>query len=182
MEDALGAPWAAWEVVAPWAALARVEGPAGGPKVTEYALALSTTRAAEPAAAAPPKGLRAWRSGAVVTEARRSGARVDDATGALTLIDLHGQVHGDARDGRNVAGTIEVHGALSDAGRVPTVARPSSEDLALRQRLVPEQRELLAGLPVTHPLPVPPPKPGAHPPAAAAAAKAPAAAPKGPAR
>jgi hypothetical protein len=39
------------------------------------------------------------------------------------------------------------------------VTAPAAEDLALRQRTVPEQRELLGGLPSTRVPPPAPPKP-----------------------
>jgi hypothetical protein len=39
------------------------------------------------------------------------------------------------------------------------VTAPPAEDLALRQRIVPEQRDLLAGLPSTRLPPPAPPKP-----------------------
>jgi hypothetical protein len=165
--DALGAPWAGWEIAAPWAALARSDGRVGAAQVTSYRITRAAARTDVPSAATT--GLRAWRADAVVT-ALDGNAGVDVATGALTNIDLSAKftARRDGRDGdqgdqgNQVMGAIEIHGALTDIGRVDAVARPTFEDLALRQRIVPEQRELLGGLPVTHPLPAPPPKPGAH--------------------
>jgi hypothetical protein len=51
-----------------------------------------------------------------------------------------------------------VHGALADLGATAAVVAPPAEDLALRQRIVPEQRELLGGLPSTRLPPAAPPK------------------------
>jgi hypothetical protein len=41
---------------------------------------------------------------------------------------------------------VEVHAAVSDAGATPAIERPAAEELSLRQRTVPEARELLQGL------------------------------------
>jgi hypothetical protein len=160
LEEALGAPWAAWELAAPWAVVA--ETPAtGGSTATESRLSRAAARTEDPATAATAKGLRAWRASAVVTDV--SGhAVVDDATGALMQVDLTAKFT-TKRDGHDLAGTVEVHGALTDVGHVPAIERPASEDLALRQRTVPEQHELLLGLPATHPPPAQPQKPGAAP-------------------
>jgi hypothetical protein len=150
LEEAVGAPWAAWEIAAPWAA---IESAASNTGVTEYRLARAAVRTEDPAARESQKGLRAWRADAVVD--RLSGrAVVDDATGALKELELSAAFTA-KRDGRDLKGTIDVKGALTDAGATAAVAPPEAEDLALRQRVVPEQRELLGGLPSTR---LPPPK------------------------
>jgi hypothetical protein len=43
-------------------------------------------------------------------------------------------------------GRIEVHTTLSDVASTPPIARPAAEELVLRQRTVPEAKELLHGL------------------------------------
>jgi hypothetical protein len=172
LEEGLGAPWAAWEVAAPYARLER--GPAsavGGVKATLYQLARATARTEDPATRATDKGLRAWRAG-VVVDTLTGRALVDDATGAVLAVDVSATFT-TKRDGRDLKGSVEVHGALTDVGATPAVTAPPAEDLALRQRTVPEQRELLAGLPTTHPPPQAPPKPVVR----AAPAATPAAAP-----
>ncbi len=72
-------------------------------------------------------------------------ALIDDATGALMAIDLTVGFQSKTESG-DEAGTIEVHTALSDVASTPPVERPSAEELVLRQRTVPEARELLRGL------------------------------------
>jgi hypothetical protein len=81
-----------------------------------------------------------------VTVSALSGqVAIDDASGAVLQADL--QTTFTAKQGnRSVRGEIEVHTALSDVARTPPVERPPAQDLALRQRIVPEQRELLQGL------------------------------------
>jgi hypothetical protein len=183
VEEALGAPWAAWEVVQPYAAIQRDGAQTvAGRAATEYKLSRATARTDDPSAQVPATGLRAWRAGIVVSDL--SGrALVDDATGALLQLDIAAKFT-TKRDGRALAGAVDVHGALSDVGATAEIPRPASEDLALRQRIAPEERELLGGLPRTRPLPQPAPKlrgagaplPGATAPKAVAPA-APAAAP-----
>jgi hypothetical protein len=167
LEEALGAPWAAWEIAAPWAQIQRGGAGAG---TTEYRLSRASARTDDPAAIATDKGLRAWRADVVVDQL--SGrAVVDDATGALRDFELSAAFT-TKRDGKSLKGALEVHGALADVGATAAVVAPPAEDLALRQRIVPEQRELLGGLPSTR---LPPPAPTKAP----KTPRAPAAAPKG---
>ena len=166
LEEALGAPWAAWEIAAPWAAIQRAGAGAGA---TEYRLSRASFRTDDPALASD-KGLRAWRAGVVVDQL--SGrAVVDDATGALRELELTAAFT-TQRDGKDLKGSIEVRGALTDVGAAAAIVAPAAEDLALRQRIVPEQKELLGGLPSTRLPPPAPPKSARKPPAAAPATTA----------
>jgi hypothetical protein len=161
LEEALGAPWAAWEIAAPYATITRGGSElVGGAKATENHVTRAAARVTDPAGAAGNKGLRAWRADAVVSDLA-GRALVDDATGALVKIDLTATFTA-KRDGRALAGALEVHGALDAIASTPAVARPASEDLAMRQRIVPEQRELLAGLPSVRLPPAAPQKPVAR--------------------
>ena len=177
LEEALGAPWAAWEIAAPYAAIARGGSElVGGAKATEYRVTRATARTEDPATRATDKGLRAWRAGLVVSDLA-GRALVDDATGALVKIDL-AATFTTKRDGRDLRGALEVHGALDGVASTPSVTRPASEDLALRQRIVPEQRELLAGQPSVRLPPPAPPTPVARGVAATPAASTQAAKPQ----
>jgi hypothetical protein len=158
LEDALGAPWAAWELAAPWASITTTP---GGAKTVESRISRAMARTEDPATDATATGLRAWRAAAVVTALDGRGI-VDDAKGTLSQVELMVKFT-TKRDGRDLAGQLEVRGALTDVGNVPAIARPPSEELALRQRTVSEQRELLAGLPATHPPPAQPQKPDTAP-------------------
>jgi hypothetical protein len=166
LEEALGAPWAAWEIAAPWAAIQRAGAGAGS---TEYRISRAAARTEDPEALATDKGLRAWRAG-VAVDTLSGRALVDDATGALRELELT-STFTTKRDDKDLKGSIDVRGVLADVGATAAVAAPPAEDLALRQRIVPEQRELLGGLPSTR-LPPPAPPKGSR--------AAPAAAPKTP--
>jgi hypothetical protein len=137
------------------AAIARVGAKASnGRGATEYKLsrAVAATAPAGPA----PAGLRAWRAHVAVDEVA-GRALVDDATGALVNVELAAKFT-TKRDGRDLHGAADVRVAVTDVGATPTIVAPPAETLAGRQRLVPEQRELLAGLPSTRGLPPGPPR------------------------
>jgi hypothetical protein len=141
LEEGLGAPFGAFELCA-----ARLEatgaGPVAGP-ATAYTLALGRGAAA-PQPGLSFSGLRAWR-GAASVDALSGRAVVDDASGALLGFDLTATFEAKGESGPE-RGTVEVHAAVSDAGATPAIERPAAEELSLRQRTVPEARELLQGL------------------------------------
>jgi hypothetical protein len=164
LEEALGGPWAAWELAQPYAKVQRVGAQTyGGARATEYRLTRGEARVDDPAAQPPATGLRGWRATAVVSELQ-GRALVDDASGALLQLDLTAKFKA-KREGRDLDGTVEVHGALTEIASTAAIERPPHEDMALRQRIVPEQKELLAGLPTTRSLPAQAPKPKAAQPA-----------------
>jgi hypothetical protein len=141
LEEGLGAPWAAYELCAPRLA-AETSGAVDG-RAVGYALALGNG-AAVAARALPLTGMRAWRGTASI-DTLSGRAVVDDATGALLGFDLTAtfEARGESAPER---GTVEVHAAVSDAGATPAIERPAAEELSLRQRTVPEARDLLRGL------------------------------------
>lgn len=152
LEEALGGPWAAFELMAPRARVARAGNElVGGVKATVFQLSLgdggkSGAKSGERAAvgSAPLVANRAWRKTAVVD--KLSGrVVVDDATGALLKADLTATFNASGESGP-VQGSIEVHGALTEVAATPPVERPLAEELSLRQRTLPEQKELLRGL------------------------------------
>jgi hypothetical protein len=150
LEQGLGAPWAAFELCAPRAHVEKT-GAAAGSAATGYALTLGDgTTAAKTKPALPLVGLRGWR-GSVTIDELAGRALVDDATGALLAIDLTSEFKAQGENGPQ-QGTIEVHAAVSDVGATPAIERPAADELVLRQRTVPEARELLHGLaePATH--------------------------------
>jgi len=147
LQEALGGPWAAYEIGG--ARIQAVEGAqdlVGGARATRYVMTMAPgkTKGSKVAAPAHLYGLRGWRAAAEVTSIT-GRAVVDNATGALMAIDLTVafQTKGEAGDEQ---GRIEVHTALSDVASTPPIARPPAEELVLRQRTVPEAKELLRGL------------------------------------
>jgi hypothetical protein len=151
LEEALGAPWAAFELAAPASRVTRSgEELVAGAKASVYDLALDPDRKPGqlPAGARPAVGLRGWRKDATV-QAVSGRAVIDDRTGAAVRVDLNVRFAAKPQDGP-VAGTIQVHAELSEIASTAPIARPEppqAQELAFRQRIVPEQRELLRGLP-----------------------------------
>jgi hypothetical protein len=154
LEQGLGGPWSLYELVAPAAAVADAAGEAnGGAKSTVFSLTLGHASEQAPKSGGPLYGMRAWRESAKI-DALAGQVVADDATGALTRVELSARFTAKGPTGP-VAGTLEVHATLTDAGAVAPIARPDAEELALRQRTVPEQRELLRGLVQSRPAPRP---------------------------
>jgi hypothetical protein len=147
LAEGLGAPAAAFELCAPQAHIekSRAEHEVG-PAYTAYELSLGeATKSAAPAL--PLVGLRAWR-GNVALDKLTGRAVVDDATGALVAFELTAAwgVKGPNGEGAAEQGTVEVHAALTEVGATAAIERPAADELVLRQRTVPEARELLRGL------------------------------------
>ena len=161
LEQGLGGPDAVFELCASHARVTRAGSELyGGAKATVYEIALgdeaqaSERSEARRPGALPLAGLRAWRAGASFDQVAGRVA-IDDASGAVMKADLVARFSAKA-EGGPVTGEAEVHAVLTDVAATPAIERPASEELASRQRIVPEQRELLRGLAVTHPVPEPP--------------------------
>ena len=151
LEEALGGPFAAFELVAPSARVAKTGSElVGGTRATVFELQLGEGK---PAVIAPEKGhlgsapfvgLRAWRAGAAI-ESLSGRVVVDDASGALVRCDLSAKFTAKPESGA-VQGAVDVHTVLTEVAGVATIEKPAAEDLVMRQRTLPEQRELLRGL------------------------------------
>jgi hypothetical protein len=151
LEEALGGPWAAWDVAAPFAIIAHhpvdLE---GGRKGEEYKVSKSDRRNRK--AVKIPPGVRHWRSSTSVLELT-GNITLDRTTSALWKADLvtvfaaqRSPEGGGSGQGEPVVGTVDVQAQIDQVGKVPPIARPAAEELSLRQRIVPEQKELLGGL------------------------------------
>ncbi len=144
LEEGLGGPWSVFELAAPRAKVDKTGTDlVGGAQATVYALSLAEGTAAVPPAR-PFSGLRAWR-GAVTIDALTGRAVVDDASGALLGMDLTVAFETKTEAGPE-QGTVEVHALVSDMAATTPIERPAADELVLRQRTVPEARELLRGL------------------------------------
>lgn len=151
LEEALGGPWAAWEVAAPYAIIKHRPAPTvGGRKGEEYRVSKSERRHRKPAKI--PPGMRHWRTSASVLELNGDMA-VDAATSALLKSDFvvvfaAQRPSESVNDPPNepVVGTVDVQTTIDGIGTTPPIAKPVDEELSLRQRIVPEQKELLGGL------------------------------------
>jgi hypothetical protein len=151
LEEALGGPWAAWEVAAPYAIIAHHPVDlGGGRKGEEYQVSKSDRRNRKPVKI--PPGMRHWRTNANVMELN-GRMTLDTATSALWKSDLvtvfAAQRSPDVENdhpGEPVVGTVDVQTLIDEVGVVPSIIQPAAEELSLRQRIVPEQKELLGGL------------------------------------
>jgi hypothetical protein len=147
LEEALGAPWAAFELIAPGARTtdAGSELMGGAPaSVVELALADGQPSGLPAPGAAAFSGMRTWR-GTVALRTLSGRIVLDDATGALAKADISATFAGKSEN-NPIQGSLEVHAVLSDIANTPAIERPPAEELVLRQRILPEQRELLRGL------------------------------------
>jgi hypothetical protein len=144
LEEALGAPFAVFDLVARRARVTRAGADViGGSPATVFELQPSDGARSEKRQAL--EGLRKWRNNASI-DALSGRLVVDDATGALVRCDLTAKFATTAGDQKPVQGTVEVHSLLSEVASTAAIDKPASEDLAMRQRTLPEQRELLRGL------------------------------------
>jgi hypothetical protein len=137
LAEALGAPWAAWEMVR---RQVEVEKSAGA----GYRFKLGGRIARLPAGFAPAEGLRKWRDSVVVKAL--DGQATLDADGKLPLGFTCKTSYQAVRDDLAVAGEIAVSATLEDVGKVADVTMPESDTLHTRQRTVLEERALLGGL------------------------------------
>ena len=159
LEEALGAPFAVFDLVARKALVARAGNElVGGARATVFELKPGDGRKSDPAPSR--EGLQKWRNDASI-DSLQGRVLVDDATGALLRCDLTAKFTTPA-DPKPVQGTVEVSTLLSDIASTAPIERPSAEDLAMRQRTLPEQRELLRGLGQARAA-AEPPRPGGRP-------------------
>jgi hypothetical protein len=170
LEQGLGAPGAVFELCAAHARVTRAGSELyGGAKATVYEVALGDPTPLSDRAEAvvrapgalPLAGLRAWRASATFDEVSGRVA-IDDASGAVVKADLVARFSAKA-EGGPITGGAEVHALLTDVAATPAIERPPSEELASRQRIVPEQRELLHGIAEARVAPEPAREPGHRP-------------------
>jgi len=158
LEEALGAPFAVFDLVARQARVARAGNElVGGTRATVFELRAGESGGSDRGPAMD--GLRKWRNKASIDNLQ-GRLLVDDATGALDRCDITAKFS-TAGDPKPVEGTVEVHTVLTEVAATAPIERPAAEDLAMRQRTLPEQKELLRGLGQARPV-AEPPRPGAR--------------------
>ncbi|HMF43411.1 MAG TPA: hypothetical protein VKQ32_22215 [Polyangia bacterium] len=165
LEEALGAPFAVFDLVARRARVARAGTElVGGAHATVFELRPGDGSGSD--RTRPQEGLRKWRDNASIDDLQ-GRVVVDDTTGALVRCDLTAKFTTPG-DGKPVEGTVDVHTVLSDIASTAPIEKPAAEDLAMRQRTLPEQKELLRGLGQARPAAEPPrPRPRTLPPGGA---------------
>lgn len=168
LEEAVGGPFAAWELLRDVSTVDDFgDETRDGRKVHVYKIT-KTRKPPAPPAQLDYSDRRAWRRSLVAGFVDGTVA-IDEATRMPLTVELRarysmrraanaGAGGGDTRAG-GTAGTIAMTGALEikasveEIGSSPPIARPEAEDLALRQRTVPEEKALLGGLPRSAPAP-----------------------------
>lgn len=161
LEEALGAPWAAWDLLRDVATVDDFGNELLRGRPTQvYKITKAAKRAARAKAdEADPR--RRWRT-TLVPDELSGTIHVDQATGVALAVQLRSRYRMERTnaDGSRTAlrGSVEVQTLVDEIGTSPVIVRPEAEDLALRQRTVPEQKALLGGLSSA-----PPPPPRAAP-------------------
>jgi hypothetical protein len=135
--EALGAPWAAWEIVR-----RQVEVDAAGQGV--YRLRLGNRLADLPAGFPAAEGLRKWRD--TVDVKTLEGQATLDPGSHLPLAFACKTVFQAVRDQLAIAGDVAVSAVVDQVGKVAEIAMPEAEALRLRQRTILEEKALLGNL------------------------------------
>ena len=152
LEEGLGAPFAAWDVIRDVATVDNFgEETREGRKVLVYKFTKSR-HPPKPASSGDPADRRGWRR--TLSAASVAGTVViDKATGLPLLTDIRA-TYSMLRGGTTpMHGAVEVHTSIEEIGRSPLIARPEAEAFSFRQRTVPEEKALLGGLPRTPSIP-----------------------------
>lgn len=145
LDELAGAPFATWDLVAPWAAVSdggavQVAGRAG--RKIEIQAASAPRRA--PSEALPQ---RTWRETRTI-DGLTGEVVLDAATGAPLSVKLSGKVNF-TRDGRTFAMAISVQSDVSSLGKPAAIAAPDSNDVVAtpeRLREVDDRDTLLQGI------------------------------------
>lgn len=151
LQEAVGAPFAAWDLLRDAITVDDFgEEMRADRKVHLYKL----TKAQTPPPPAPegrpgddPSDRGSWRHTVMAGDIDGTVA-VDVATGVPLLAEVRGKYtmrRGTA--GTPMHGAVTVRTSIEEIGQSPAIAEPEAENLAPRQRTVPDERALLGGLP-----------------------------------
>jgi hypothetical protein len=141
LAEALGAPWAAWEIVR---RQVNVDEAGQG----AYRLRLGTKLTDLPSNFATTQGLRKWRDAIEVRTLEGQAALAFDGRlpVAFTCKTTFRAARDQGSDKVPVVGEVAVSAAFDQLGKVADIAMPEAEPLHLRQRTVLEEKALLGGL------------------------------------
>jgi hypothetical protein len=135
--EALGAPWAAWEIVR-----RQVEVDEAGQGA--YRLRLGKRLADLPAGFPAAQGLRQWRD--TVEVKTLEGQVALDPGSHLPLAFACKTAFRAVRDQLAIAGDVAVSATIDQVGQVAAISMPEAEALRLRQRTILEEKALLGNL------------------------------------
>lgn len=156
LEEALGAPWAAWDLLRDVAAVDDFgRETVAGRSAHVYKLA-KARRPPEPTRTVDPQDRRAWRRTIAVDQIEGT-IIVDDGTGLPLSTNFRAR-YAMRRSGPGAGipmhGQLEVRTSIEEIGSSPLIVPPeAAEDLPLRQRTVPEEKALIGGLARAEPPP-----------------------------
>jgi hypothetical protein len=169
LQEGVGAPFAAWDLLRDVSTVDDFgEEVHNGRKVHVYKIT-KARKLPEPPPQLDLSDRRAWRRTLVPSMVEGTVA-VDEATHLPLQVELRarytmrraagaGGASG-SKSGQNgpeagipMSGLIKIKVTIEEIGTSPPIARPEAEDLPLRQRLVPDEKALLGGLPRSAPSP-----------------------------
>jgi hypothetical protein len=152
LEEGVGSPWAAWEIVRRFASVERLPSSVGGDN-GEFRMTKGASPAGPRSFSAEPTAegnapLRRWRDSVSVKELL-GHARLHQATGALLAFALETRFSA-LRDGKPIEGALTVMAEVEILGAAaavePIVMPMAAEELRNRQRTTLDERALLQGL------------------------------------
>jgi hypothetical protein len=118
-----------------------------GRKVHVYKLTKSSSPP-PPATNLDANDRQAWRR-TIDAQRIEGSVLIDEQTGVPLLAELHGRYTMRRGEGQGTPmhGAVDARTSIEEIGTSPAIAEPEAEDLAPRQRTVPDERALLGGLP-----------------------------------
>lgn len=135
--EALGAPWAAWEIMR-----RQVAAEEAAPGI--YRFKLGKRLAKQPTGFPPVEGLRKWRD--TIEVSRLEGQTTLQSGGQLPIFFTCKTAFRAVRDELPVDGEVTVTVIVNQVGKVADIVMPDAEPLRVRQRTMLEERALLGGL------------------------------------
>jgi hypothetical protein len=147
LEEALGGPWAAWEIARRFAEVKRTEDPTASPPAVVFTLSKAAVPRAVRGGFESDSPLRKWRE-TIAPQTLRGEVRLDKATGLVTAVNLETRFTL-RRDGVPLSGAVRVEATLQNIGREKPISAPPAEELPTRQRTILEERALLGPKPGT---------------------------------
>lgn len=149
LEEALGAPWAAWDLLRDVSTVDDFGADASAGRPAHLYKVTKSKRPPDPAAAVDPADRRSWRR-TLVPDVIEGSVLVDDGTGLPLRASFKAKYamrRPGPGNGTPMHGIVDVRASIEDVGTSPVLAAPEAEDLPLRQRTVPEEKALVGGLP-----------------------------------
>lgn len=140
LEEALGGPWAIWEMARRFAEVDRREDQSTGSKTVLFPLQKADSPQPVKAGFGATSPLRQWRD-TVAVEGLSGAVRLDPSGAFIsTRMDV---VFSLRREGRPFYGAARVEAFVKDRGKVSPIAPPRADELVPRQRTILEERALL---------------------------------------